>query len=326
MRKVQILGMGKYLPPTIVTAEETDAVLGVSKGWSRKKSGVQTRYFARGETASEMAAKAIFNALEKASLALDEVGAIVSVSGTMEQAIPCNAALIHEQLKPRRPIPAFDLNATCLSFVTGMDVVSHLIHNGAYRNVLLVSSEIASVGINPKQKESYPLFGDGAVACILSLANESDQGVVASHMETYSEGARYTEIRGGGTRLHPNVHKKEEDFLFDMRGKEVFRLSSKVIDGFVSELLEKASLRMEELTLVVPHQASGMAMRIMRKKLGVKEEQFMNVIEKYGNMIAASIPLALHDAIEEERIQRGDAVLLLGTSAGLSVGGVLLVY
>jgi len=327
MRNIKIVGMGKYLPEKIVTSEEIDRVLDLKPGWTEKKSGVKNRHYANGETASEMGAKAALAALAEANLSLNDIDCLVSTSGTMEQPIPCSASLIHEKLQPSKPIPAFDINSTCLSFVTGLDVISSLVHAGQYKRVLLVSTEIASIGINPKQKESYVLFGDAAVACIIEQGKEEQtSGILSSRMETYSKGAHLTEIRGGGTKHHPNHHDVEEDFLFDMNGREVFRMSSRVIVPFVDQLLKDAGITKNELDALVPHQASGMAMRLMRSKLNIDKEKFINVIEHYGNTIAASIPLALCDAINMGKIKRGNKVLLLGTSAGLSLGGLLLEY
>lgn len=328
MRKVKIVGMGRYLPNKIVTSEEIDELLHLPKGWTKKKSGVEKRYYVENETASYMGAKASEKALQNADLSLDDIDCIVSTSGTMEQPIPCTASLIHEKLKPKKPIPAFDINSTCLSFVTGFDVLSHLIQSGAYNRILFVSTEIASVGINKEQKESYVLFGDGACACIITQSEKNETSrILSSKMETYSEGTHFTEIRGGGTKLHPNLHDQPEDFLFDMNGKAVFRISSKVIKPFVNDLLKQAGLSsIEEVDIVIPHQASGMAMRILQSKLEISDEQFVNVIAHYGNTIASSIPLALLHAIEEGRIKRGDKVMLIGTSAGLSIGGMILEY
>lgn len=326
-RKIKITSVGKYLPNYIITSEKIDQLLQVPEGWTAKKSGVRKRHYAAEETASEMGAKAVHAALEKANMDIDEMDCIVCASGTMEQPIPCTAALIHEKLSPEVPIPAFDINSTCLSFVTALDVISHLIDKGSYQKVIIVSSEISSVGLNKQQKESYVLFGDGAAACIIERANEGERSAIrSSQMETYSEGAHLTEIRGGGTKHHPNQHSVKEDYLFDMAGRKVYKMSAKVINLFVEKLLAKAQVSLDGLAAVVPHQASGMALRLMRKKLNIPSSRFINVIENYGNTIAASIPLALCDAIENGRIRRGDTIMLLGTSAGLSVGGVILDY
>ena len=330
IRSVKILGTGKYLPKKKVTSEELDKSLGLREGWVYKKSGVKYRYHADGETASEMAVKAIKEALSNANLTIDDVGCIVNTSGTYEQPIPCNACLVKEKMgiKNNR-FPAFDINATCLSFVTGLDTLSYLVDAGRYNNVVLVSSEVSSIGINPMQHESYVLFGDGAAAAVIAKSHE-DKGarILSSLIETYEEGAHLTEIRGGGTKYHPRhyTEDKEKEFLFDMDGKAIFRLSSKIIGGFVEKLLGEAKLEMKDIDMVVPHQASGMAMDILRKKLGIEEERYMNIIEDHGNVIAASIPMALHKAIVNKKIKSGSRVMLIGTSAGLSLGGLIFEY
>ncbi|MFC7687339.1 beta-ketoacyl-ACP synthase III [Ureibacillus sp. GCM10028918] len=329
VRNVKILGTGKYLPNKKVFSHELDELLGVKQGWVEQKSGVAMRSFIEDETASQMAAYAATEAINASGIHKEEIDCIVSVSGTMEQPIPCNAALVQQQLSlSESKIPCFDINSTCLSFVTGFDTISYLVNSGRYKNILLVSSEIASVGLNWKTKENAILFGDGAAAAILTKTPENEPSkILAGHMETISEGAHYTEIRGGGTKVHPNNSNADEtDFLFDMHGKSIFKLSSRNIGAFMENLLAASNCTMEEIDLVVPHQASGMAMRILRKKLGIEEAKFMNIIHNHGNTIASSIPMALHEAIVQHKIQRGNKIMLLGTSAGLSIGGIVFEY
>ncbi|MGE7111465.1 beta-ketoacyl-ACP synthase III [Lysinibacillus sp. NPDC047702] len=329
IRHVKILGTGKYLPSKKVYAREIDELLGVKAGWVEQKSGVVMRSFIVNETASEMATYAAMEAIKASGLHKKDIDCIVSVSGTMEQPIPCNAALVQKQLGlSDSKIPCFDINSTCLSFVTGLDTISYLIHCERYRNVLLVSSDIASVGLNWDAKENAILFGDGAAAVVITKTPENETSkVLSGHMETFSEGAHNTEIRGGGTKLHPtNPKAHETDFLFDMNGKSVFKLSSKNIGAFMEKLLATSNCTMDDIDLVVPHQASGMAMRILRNKLGIEEAKFMNIIHNHGNTIASSIPIALHEAIVQNKIQRGNKIMLIGTSAGLSIGGVVFEY
>ncbi|MDQ0232575.1 beta-ketoacyl-ACP synthase III [Metabacillus malikii] len=327
-RNIKISGIGTYVPNRTVYSSEIDSLIGAKSGWSERKSGVKKRYFVTDETASFMGAEAAKRAIEDASIKLEEVDCIVSGSGTMEQAIPCNAALIQKQLGLQHSgVPSFDVNSTCLSFLTALDMISYAIESGRFQNVLIVSSEIASVGLNWKQDESSILFGDGAVAVVVSKSNGQSK-IISSHMETYSVGAHLSEIRGGGTKLHPREYseQKKEDFLFDMDGKAIFKLSYKIMPTFINKLFKDTNLAMDDIKMVIPHQASASAMRIIRKKLGVNEDSFMTIIENYGNMIAASIPMALFESIKQGKVQRGDKVLFLGTSAGLSIGGIILEY
>lgn len=329
-RRIKLLGTGKYLPARQVTAAELDERLGLAAGWTEKKSGVRVRHYVTGETAAQMGAIAARQAVAAAGIALSELDCIVCASGTAQQEIPCTAALIQEELGlAGTGIACFDINSTCLSFVTALDVMSCTMALGVYGRVLIVSTEIASAGLNWKQKESCVLFGDGAAAVVVGRTPDHEASrILGSAMKTYSEGAHYSEIRGGGTMLHPReyVNGYEDDFAFDMDGRKIFRLTSQLITGFVDSLLASAAVGKKQLRAVIPHQASGMALRIMQGKLGFSAEQMVNIMEDHGNVIAASIPMALHEAISQERVARGDYMLLLGTSAGLSLGGIVLAY
>lgn len=328
VRKVKIAGMGIYLPKRIVKASEIDQLVGAYLGWSEAKSGVKQRHFIIDETASFMGAEAAKMAIKNAGLSIENIDCILSGSGTMEQAIPCNAALIQKELGLENSgVPAFDVNSTCLGFIAALDVVSYMINAGKYENVLIINSEISSVGLNWKQDESSVLFGDGATAAVISKSYDAS-GIITSRMETYSSGASFSEIRGGGTKVHPRHYSEEtkEDYLFDMNGRAIFKMSSKLMNPFIEHLFNGSGLSMDQIKMVIPHQASWAAMKIIRKKLNVEETRFMSIIENYGNMISASIPLALFEAVKQDRIKRGDHILLLGTSAGLSIGGMVLEY
>ncbi|MBS7530417.1 beta-ketoacyl-ACP synthase III [Hazenella sp. IB182353] len=334
-RDVRIYGIGKYLPKQIVRAEDMDKRIGTEKGWVAKKSGVLTRHFIEDETASEMGAIAATEALADANLHLSDIDCIVSASGTVEQAIPSTASLIYQKLDPNHcGIPAFDINSTCLSFVTALDHLSYLVHAGRYRHVLIISSEIASVGLNWNHKESCSLFGDGAAAVVIgpTQSGESSQ-IITSRMETFPQGAQLSEIRGGGSRNHPRNYPDElnmDDFLFDMQGEAIFRMSARLMKGVIKRLFtqskDRAPLTMEEMKLVIPHQASLMAMKLIQKRLSIRPEQMLIIAQNHGNVIAASIAIGLYEAIKKQKIKRGDRILLLGTSAGLSIGGLVLDY
>ncbi|MFD0710317.1 beta-ketoacyl-ACP synthase III [Paenibacillus sp. GCM10027626] len=329
-RHAMILGTGKYLPQRRVTAAEMDQMLHVKDGWVLKKSDVHTRYFIKDETASEMGAKAAYAALEAAGLTFADIDCIVCTSGTMEQPIPCTAALIQRAMGQQQSgVPAFDINSTCLSFVAALDVMSYLIDAGRYRRILLVSTEIASIGLNWSHKESAALFGDGAAAVVIGRSGEgSPSRIVHAAMQTFSEGAEMSEIRGGGTKQHPREHRADnaDDYLFSMDGSAIFKLAARKLPQFVDEMMKAAGTSMSEIKLVIPHQGSAMAMRLIQKKLAIRDEQMMYITPDHGNTIAASIPMGLHEAIRLQKINRGDRVLLLGTSAGVSLGGVIFDY
>ncbi|HLO02266.1 MAG TPA: beta-ketoacyl-ACP synthase III [Symbiobacteriaceae bacterium] len=330
IQNVKLLGTGTYLPKRLVTAAEIDQRIQAPSGWTMKKAGVAVRHFVQDETASQMGALAAAQALQNAGLKATEIDCIVAAASVGEQPIPCSAALLQEAMGlADSGIPCFDINSTCLSFLVALDLVSHLVTAGRYRRVLIVSSEIASVGLDWSDKESAALFGDGAAAVVIgpSAPGESSR-ILGARLETYSRGAHLSEIRGGGTRVHPRIHSPAtaREFLFSMDGTAIFKLASRLMPDFLGALLEPIGCTVRDLKLVIPHQASAMAMRLLQRKLGVTDAQLMNIVANHGNTIAASIPMGLHEAIVQGRLQRGDRALLIGTSAGLSLGGLVLDY
>lgn len=329
-RNVRIWGTGSYLPPQEVTAEQLDEKLNKPQGWVYKKSGVKIRHYAAGESASVMGAKAAFAALEAAGLELGDMDCIICANAIPEQLIPCTAALIQDEMwAGESGIPCFDINTTCLSFLAALDMVSYMIEAGRYDTVLLVSPEIASSGLNDKHPESATLFGDGAAAVVIGRSGEGESSaIIASRMETYGSGRELSEIRGGGSGLPSTQYEaaNAEQYLFAMQGEALFRKTSKLLPEFIQRLFQEACIDMSELKLVVPHQGSALAMRLLQKKLGIAPEQFMNIIENHGNMIAASLPMGIHLAVQQGRLQRGDRFALIGISAGISLGGMIIEY
>lgn len=330
MRALKILATEKYIPSQKVTSAELDQKFGKPLGWVEKKSGLKQRYFCLDKTSSEMAALVAKKAVEKAGLKLQDIDCIVSACAIMEQAIPYTAALIQKQLELETSgISTLDINTTCLSFVTALDTISYLVAAKRYQKVLLISSEIASAGLNWDDLESCTIFGDGAAAAVLVPCPDSETSkILAGKIETYSKGSPFCEIRAGGTRYTPKSHPDtiHSDHLFRMDGKAIYKLAADFMPRFMERLLAEAHLTLADIDFVVPHQASKLAIHHMRQKLNIPKEKLMDVYAEYGNQVAASIPIALHDAITQQKIRRGDRVMLLGTSAGISIGGLIFEY
>ncbi len=328
---LQILGTGRYLPRRIVSSDELDARWGRAPGTALRQVGVRRRHMAAAdETSSFMAARAAERALVAAGLHADDLDGIVSACAVMEQAIPCLGAQVQRAMQlGTSGIPAFDVNATCLSFIVALDLVAGLLAMGRYQRVLIVSSEIASVGLNPDDFGTAALFGDGAAAAIVGLSVDgSGSALLASHLVTYSEGAEYCQVRGGGTR-QPTCSDQAESqrsSFFEMDGRATYRLAARHFPSFLDTLLDRANLHLEDIRCLIPHQASGKALEHLRHALGMSDERLVRTLPEVGNQVAASIPNALHQAIIDGRMQRGDIVALLGTGAGLSIGGIVLRY
>lgn len=291
--------------------------------------GGQTRYrLGPDETLLDLAVRAAGTALLRAGMGMDEIDCIVCGMATPLQAIPCNAALIHERMAKGLGIPAMDINTTCTSFISALDVMSCLIEMERYRNVLIISGDTASAALNPEQKESFELFSDAASACVLTKTPEREEsGILYGCQNTWSEGAHDTEIRGGGA-LKPAFcmnRDNKEDYYFDMKGSRILKLSAKHLPGFVNQCLGEAGVNREQIDLVVPHQASR-ALEIIMPRLGFKKGTYINRVAEYGNMISASVPYALCGAIEEGIVRRGNIILLIGTAAGLTANFLLMKF
>lgn len=317
---VKILGTGAYLPSRLVTSEDLEKELGYPSSTFAKASGVRQRYYATHETSSDMGMIAAEQALAQAKLDKSEIDAIISVSGVPQQSIPTNAALIHRKLGLKGTV-AFDINSTCLSFLTGLFCMGHLIAQGVYSRVLLVSSDIASVGLNPQDPKTASLFGDGAAACVLGPSETG--GIIASHFETMSEHGDDCQCEGGGTLLAVKDNIPRERHYFRMNGPRLFKAAMPSVLKMIRRMTHESE---KGIDLFIPHQASPLALDLLQKKLRVPDSQFMHIVRDHGNMIATSIPFALHRAIEEGKLKRGNRALLFGTAAGLTIGGVLLEY
>jgi len=329
-RAVRLLGTGHALPSRQVSSSELDAQLLQPPGTVERAGGVHRRHFASpGETAAQLAAEAAHQALQAAGIGLEDIDCLVAASGTMDQGMPCNAALIHRELGlSARAIPAFDVNASCLGFLAALDTLAWPIAAGRYNKVLIVAADIASCGLDWDTLEASAIFGDGAAAAIIGPSGQHASRLLAADLNTLSEGADLCRIPAGGSRHHPS--RIDQPFApltkFRMDGKGVFKLASAHLPAFVERLLAQAGLRRDQLDWIVPHQASHLALAHLTRRLGFAKDKVIDIFAEHGNQVAASLPTALDIAIRDGRIRRGQTVLLLGTGAGLSLGGAVLEY
>lgn len=328
-RPVTILGSGHALPGRIITSAEMDAELGLTTGSVARISGVVKRHVATtAETAASLGAIAARNALLASGLELDQIDLIACASGTMDQGMPCNAALLHRQLGlGQSGTPAMDINASCLGFIAALDILSWPLIAGRYRHILLVCSDIASCGLDWQHVEVGGIFGDGAAAVVLGVSDGGAK-IIASSLRTFSEGAHLCQIPAGGSRYHPRRIDTPFEPLtsFSMQGTSVFRLAAKHLPTLVNELLIQAGLTQTQIDWVIPHQASQQAMQHATRRLGFDPKKVIDIFAYHGNQVAASLPTALDIAIRDQRIQRGQRLMLIGTGAGLSLGGMVLEY
>ena len=321
-----IAGSGAYLPKRSISSAEIGALTKLSARVVEDRFGVRARPRAdASETSSFMGAEAARRALAEAGWAAESLDVIIGACGVMEQPLPGASVLIQRRLGlGDSGIPAFDVNAACLSFLIGFDRALAGFALGEYRRALVVCADIASAALDYSDPEASVLFGDGAAAFALEAGGPHRR--LAHRFRTWGEAADVCRLEAGGTRLRP--HDDFEAFLaacaFRMDGPATFRATAKRFPGFLAELLGAAGVEASEIDLVVPHQASAPALEHLKRALPGGFEKTIDVFAQVGNQIAVSLPFALHTARLQGRIRPNETALLIGSSAGISLGGAVI--
>lgn len=326
--QVRIAGIGRYLPRRRVASAEIEARAGLPEGWALAHSGVANRHWVDDdERASVMGAAAARAACVEAGLQPGDIDLILNASGSVERAIPDGGPLLQQELGlGASGIPSFSVHATCLSFIAAMELAAERIHHRRIDRALVVSSEIASVGLDFNSPEVCTLFGDGAGACVLERTPAgSTSAIHRVAWMTMGEDAELTTIRGAGTFRHPHspltVH---EDALFQMQGPRTLKRATRLVPRLLQKLGMDDQLRLQ-VRWVASHQASRAGLEYA-SRLGFDNANVLTTLEQTGNCIAASIPLTLEHGVRAGQVRRGDLGLLIGTGAGLSAAAMLMTY
>lgn len=317
-----------------VSSDSLDARLGLPVGTVAQTTGVITRPVVPPHISqSAFAASALKKCGQLANIPLDNLDLLISTSAVPEQAIPSTACFVAYELG-LTGVPAFDINASCLGFLVSLHTAISLLHSQNYRRIGLVASDIASRGLNWQQLHASGIFGDGSAAVILQLPTDTPPSTssetatrlncLAYAMQTYPEGRHDCQIRAGGTRANATVGMEPSDFLFDMNGKAVFRLAMTHSERFVGELLAKANLSYDDIDCVIMHQASHLGMKHAIARMKFRPDTIIDIYATHGNQVSASIPTVLYHAHRQGKICTGNKVILLGTAAGFSIGGMIL--
>ncbi|MEM7076533.1 MAG: ketoacyl-ACP synthase III [Pseudomonadota bacterium] len=326
--KVKILGTGRALPARSLHSADPE-IAGIPGG-TACSVGVERRFVCENETQVDLAAQACSHALEAADVPAAAIDLVISGSAVPYQPIPAMAPLVMRDLGiPDGAAAAFDINSTCLSFVSALEMAARMIEGRAVKRALVFSAEVASRALPwQAQPDVAALFGDGAAAAVLAASDPGERSEIkAVRLRTHPSGYEACSIGAGGTRY--DLEAEQETFManskFTMQGKTLFRLASRHFAGFVEDLLSDAGWQRSDVDLVVPHQASPTALEHMIHQTGFKRDRVLRIAARFGNQIAASIPFGLDLAREQGRVSPGKRVLLLGTSAGVSFGGAALV-
>ncbi len=330
-RPFKVIGLGKFLPENMVTNEELEKKLQLSKGWIYKYTGVKTRYHVQNESVSTMGAEALQNALNDAKITFNDLDMLIGGGATFDYILPNRSSSIANLFSESKNcnFPCIDINSTCLSFISALDFASYKLQDPDINTIAIVTSEVASKGLNSNNAETFCLFGDAATAIIISKDIDSNSGLIRQTINTYTECNQDTIIKGGGAKYFPRDYPyNEELYSFQMNGRRLLRFTKSVLPEFLANFFNPINSTLEDIDLIIPHQASKFGLQLFAEHTNAyeKENTVYNQLEKYGNCIAASIPLAFIENIQNKTVKTGDTCLLCGTAAGVSIGGLLLKY
>ena len=314
MFDIKISGTGIYLPPRVETSEELVTKINKPVDWIHQKAGVFERRVSDIDV-DKMGAIAGREALNNGP----PPDLIINASGVPKQTIPDTSTFFQKELG-FDGVPSFSIHCTCLSFIVALHTASSLIQSKSYKRILIISSDRGTVGRNFNEPESASLLGDGAAAVLVEPSDIKDRSQFLYHtMKTWPSGTELTEVRGGGTRRHPlDPNTSRNDNLFSMDGPAVYKIARKEVYRMLLKTLKETGLKRQSIDWIVPHQASKKAVEAYSTVGGFKKEKVLETVSRFGNCVAASVPMTLVMAIKNDQIKRDDLVMLIGTGAGLS--------
>ena len=321
-----VIGWGKYVPQRVLKNGELSELVDTSDEWIRTRTGIRERHLAAdGETTADMAVHAARQALEVARFNPAELELIIVTTVTPDHLFPSTACLVQDILGATHAA-AFDLSAGCTGFVYGLSVAADMLSSGSYQTALVIGAETLSSITDWTDRSTCVLFGDGAGAVVLQRG-ENEGGVIASSLGSDGSGGDLLWLPAGGSRIPTSQRSIDERLHFiHMKGREVFRFAVKVIRDATLDVLEKAGHALDDLTLLIPHQANQRIIEAAGRSLYLPPEMVYSNVEWYGNTSAASIPIALSEAAERGRIQTGDLVVCVGFGAGLTWGAAAILW
>ena len=317
-----ITGWGMSVPEKVLTNDDIAQMVDTNDQWIRERTGIRERRIAADdETTASLGTEAAVNALRMAKLPPNEIELIIVSTSSPEYIFPATASLVQDRLGAENA-GAFDISAACTGFIFALNMASQSIRSGSVKNAVVVGAETLSRVVDWTDRDTCILFGDGAGAFVLQ-AKEEPGGVLSAVMRSDGSGGDLLSIPGGGS-AHPTTSQTLLDGLhyIQMNGREVFRFATRVMARASKEALEKADMELEDIELIIPHQANFRIIEAAARGLKLPMDKFAVNVDKYGNISTASIPIATVEAVEEGRLQRGDKIVLVGFGGGLSWGAL----
>jgi len=308
----RIESVGIYLPSSVLTNFDLEKMVDTSDEWITQRTGIKERRIAKKESVVDMAVAAAKEAIEKAQIEPTEVELLVVATLSPHLGFPATACLIQERLNLPPSAVSFDISAACSGFLYALDIADAYLKSRKKKTALIIGAEKLSSIIDWKDRSTCVLFGDGAGAAIVKFDEQSSSDVLASKL--YTKGSEW------------KILYRENCGYLQMEGRKVFKEAVNGMTQSSFEAIEEAGLKPEDIDLVVPHQANLRIIKAVAERLGLPMEKVFVNVNKYGNTSAASIPIALYEAIKEGRLKRGMNVLLTAMGGGLTWGAIVIRY
>lgn len=319
-----IAGTGRYLPDKVLTNHDLEKMVQTSDQWIIERTGIRERRIADSNTsASDLGAPAAKKAMAAAGVAPEEVDLILVGTSSPDMFFPSTACFVQAKLGCVNAA-AFDILAACSSWIYGISVANAYIRGGQYKTVLVIGAEVSSHIINWEDRSTCVLFGDGAGAAVLK-ASETENGVLSAKI--FSDGTKsdllYAPGGGSSSRITPEMVAQKK-YAVAMVGNSTFKIAVKSMAEAATKAMKENNVTPADIKLVIPHQANLRIISAVAKQLGMPEEHFFTNLQKYGNTAAASIPIALDEAVEQGLVGKGDLVLMVAFGGGFTWGSLLI--
>lgn len=325
MKKASMISVGAYTPPHILTNFELEKMVDTSDEWIVKRTGIKTRYIAKGEITSDLGYKASLQAIKRANIDKNDIDAIICATVTPDHfCMPSTACKIAANLG-LYDVMAFDISAACTGFVYLLELAKSMIESGMKNNVLIVGAEKFSSIVDWTDRTTCVLFGDGAGAAVIS-ARDSDE-IIDVHTSSDGRKAELLITPGCGTKYPASADMISNKLNFvHMSGNEVFKIAVQTLSKDVVEILSKNNISSDQIDLFIPHQANLRIIEAVKQKLCFTDKQCVVTVTKYGNTSSASIPMAMNDAYENGRLKKGSLILLDAFGGGFTWGSAILKF
>ena len=322
-----ISGTGSYLPEKTLTNKQLEKLVDTTDEWITERTGIKSRHIvADQEATSDMAFEASIKALEIAGKSPNDIDLIMVATSTPDHLLPATACLLQSRLKTRH-VMAFDLLAACSGFLYALVVGDQFIKTGLHQNILIVGADVISRLLHFKDRQTSILFGDGAGAVILSRTSEKESQILNYHVASDGDLSQLLILPAGGSRL-PITHEvlEKEKHHLRMQGRDIFKYAVRSMSESCMKVLKQANLSISDIHWFIPHQANIRIIESVAKQLAFPMEKVITNIENTGNTSAASIPIALDEAVLKNQVQRGQMILMTTFGAGLTHGSLLMKF